>query len=243
MSIFARIEELVSSAEGYHTFRGYLVGPDDPRPSFPSSALLDDTTKARIHARFAERFSRFDSRATLSIWMKWHLNTILPPLLLADIMLHWQLPLGFPDVRFIRADDARTAAMKCTDEGAPSPADDPFRRFAPLVFDHLEPLVALLHARSGLTRRVLWSNIGNTFEAMLRRIEQTSGPSPRLASADELLKAPRWADGRANPLQGAVHYSGDPPLRLRKVCCLQYRLPDRRYCAACPVEREDTHAA
>lgn len=235
-NVFAEIEELAKG--DYAPFGGRLVGPDDRRPAVGAALLLDVDMQRAIHERFARRFPRFDRRATLSIWMKWHLNAVLPPMLMADVLLAWRLPLALEDVAFIIADDARTAAMRCRHEGRASTTADPFERFGELIFNHFTPLVTLLAARTGLTRRVLWSNIGNTFEAMLRRIESVSGQSERLASADRLLAEPRWPDGRLNPLHGAVHYIGcdRPADRRRKVCCLQYRLPDRRFCTACPID-------
>lgn len=235
-NVFAKIEGLAKG--DYAPFGGRLVGPDDGRPAIDANALLDADMQRAIHERFAQRFPRFDPRATLSIWVKWHLNAVLPPLLMADVLLGWRLPLALDDVTFVIADDARTAAMRCQREGVVSTTDDPFERFDELIFGHLAPLVTLFAARTGLTRRVLWSNIGNTFEAMLRRIENVSGRSERLVSADRLLTEPRWPDGRINPIHGAVHYIGEdrPADRRRKVCCLQYRLPDRRFCTACPID-------
>lgn len=233
---FAAIEALAKG--DYAPVAGGLVGPDDPRSAVLAAGLLDRDMQRAIHDRFARRFARFDRRATLSIWMKWHLNAVLPPLLLADVLLARRLPVALDRVTFIIADDARTAAMKCPHGGVVCDDIDPFARFEELVFGHFAPLVALLAARSGLTRRVLWSNVGNTFEAMLRRIEKVSGRSERLVTADRLLSTPRWPDGRPNPIYGAVHYAADDGCRerLRKVCCLQYRLPDRRFCKACPID-------
>jgi ferric iron reductase protein FhuF len=164
---------------------------------------------------------------------------VLPPLLLADVLLAWRLPLALGEVRFVIGDDVRTVALKCGGGGCPCVTADPFARFEQLVFGHFTPFVALLAARTGLTKRVLWSNVGNTFEAMLRRIEEVSGGSKRLVAADHLLAAPCWPDGRLNPIFRAVHYIDEERShehRRRKVCCLQYRLPDRRFCKACPIE-------
>jgi ferric iron reductase protein FhuF len=233
---FAEIEALATG--DYAPFAGHLVGPGDCRPAVSAGELLNADIQQAIHRRFSERFTRFDRRATLSIWVKWHLNAVLPPLLMADVLLARRLPVALDDATFIIADDARTAAMKCRHGGVACDDPDPFIRFDDLIFRHFAPLVALMTARTGLTQRVLWSNIGNTFEAMLRRIEKVSGCSERLATADQMLATPRWPDGRPNPLYGAVHYvEGDGCReRRRKVCCLQYRLPDRRFCSACPIE-------
>ena len=87
-------------------------------------------------------------------------------------------------------------------------------------------------------RRVLWSNVGNTFEAMLAKVEAVSGRMDRLEDARWLMDQPLWNDGRPNPIYAAVHYveRAGESIRLRRVCCLQYLLPDRRFCKACPVE-------
>lgn len=91
--------------------------------------------------------------------------------------------------------------------------------------------------RAGLSPRVLWANVGNTFEAMLRRIEGVSGPSLRLKEARRLLDERDWG-GVPNPLFGVVRYATEykTPIRFRRVCCLQYRLPDRCFCKACRVD-------
>jgi ferric iron reductase protein FhuF len=103
-----------------------------------------------------------------------------------------------------------------------------------MVFDHFAPLIAMWCSRTEVTARVFWSNVGNTFEAMLRRIETVSGPSERLSEAQRLLATPDWL-GERNPLFDAVRYLSDGARR-RRVCCLQYLLPDRRFCKACPIE-------
>jgi ferric iron reductase protein FhuF len=222
----------------YASFAGCLAGPDDARPAVPASALLDASMKAAIGARFARRFQDFEPRAALSIWIKWYINVILPPALLCDLFLRLRLQLALAQTGFIIGDDARVAAVKI----GRSPDDvadaDPFDRFGHLIFDHFEPLIELWSERSEITRRVLWSNVGNTFEAMLGKVEAVSGRTERLDGARWLMSQRLWKDGRPNPLHDAVHYvrRGDASIRLRRVCCLQYLLPDRRFCQACPVE-------
>jgi siderophore-iron reductase FhuF len=119
-------------------------------------------------------------------------------------------------------------------------ASDAFGRFGHIVFDHFDALIEFWSARSDVTRRVLWSNVGNTFEAMLAKVESVSGRSDRLDQARWLLDQPFWKNGRPNPLHRPIYYAkqGDEIVRRRRVCCLQYLLPDRRFCKACPVGGE-----
>jgi ferric iron reductase protein FhuF len=197
-----------------------------------------------IGARFKARFDAFEPRAALSIWTKWYVNVFLPPILLADVLLGRKLPVALDHIQFIIGDDARVAAFKIRGEAEDTSCADHFDRFEAVVFDHFKPLIEMWSARSDVTCRVLWSNVGNTFEAMLRKVESVSGGSERLEQAQRLLCEPVWRDGRSNPLCGAVYYVAETDVleRRRRVCCLQYLLPDRRFCSACPVEdaRSDT---
>jgi ferric iron reductase protein FhuF len=222
----------------YASFAGHLAKADDPRPSMPAEALLNASMKAAIRARFAKRFQDFEPRAALSIWIKWYINVIIPPTLLCDLFLRLQLPLSLAHTTFIIGDDARVAAVKICGSPVNVDAVDAFDRFGHLIFDHFEPLIESWSARCDVTRRVLWSNVGNTFEAMLAKVETVSGRTDRLDDARGLMNQRLWKDGRSNPVHGAVHYvkRGDANIRVRRVCCLQYLLPDRRFCRACPVE-------
>jgi ferric iron reductase protein FhuF len=227
--------------DGYASFAKRLVGPQDPRVTIAAEELLGAAMRESIHARFARRFEAFDARAVHSIWMKWYLNAFIPPVLLADILLGQSVAVALPSTRFILSDDGRVEAVKIA--GARnSEREGPFRRFRPLIFEHFAPLIEMWCERTGVTSRVYWSNVGNTFEATLRRINEVSGPSPRLAEAQRLLNEPDFP-GKPNPLFAAVHYAAenDAVVRLRRVCCLQYLLPDRRFCKACPIEEAREH--
>jgi ferric iron reductase protein FhuF len=230
------IDRLTFSA--YASFAGHLVGVDDPRAAVGADFLLNEAMRGAINARFAKRFASFDIRAAFSIWTKWYLNVFLPPVLLADVLLTRTLPIGLNRLAFILNDDTRVTAVKIDGPDADSNGEGAFQRFAPLIFDHLEPLIEMWAQRSGVTRRVLWSNAGNTFEAMLSKIESVSGSSQRSRQARHLLNEPFWQNGRPNPLFGAVRYvpDGDTFVRRRRICCIQYMLPDRKFCAACPIE-------
>jgi ferric iron reductase protein FhuF len=222
----------------YASFAGHLVGANDPRPSVGADALLDASMKAVIKARFEKRFQDFDPRAALSIWVKWYVNSVLPPALLCDLFLHLRVPLAWAHTAFIIGDDARVAAVKIYGLPEDVSASDAFSRFGHIVFDHFDALIEVWSARSDVTRRVLWSNVGNTFEAMLAKVESVSGRSDRLDQARWLLDQPFWKNGRPNPLHRPIYYvkQGEEIVRRRRVCCLQYLLPDRRFCKACPVE-------
>ena len=238
--VCAAINEL-AVADGYQSFGGRLVIGRDPRATVPAGALLDAAMREAVQARFARRFEVFDRRAVHSIWMKWYLNAFIPPVLLADVVLGQTIAVELPALAFVISEDSRVEAVRISDV-SDSAGEDPFRRFRALVFHHFAPLIEMWCVRTDVTARVFWSNVGNTFEAMLRRIETVSGPSPRLAEAQRLLDEADFL-GEPNPLFRAVHYVSEngADVRLRRICCLQYLLPDRRFCKACPVEEAREH--
>jgi ferric iron reductase protein FhuF len=235
-NILREIDRLTTGE--YECFAGRLVGFDDPRPSIAAESLLDQAMRDAIYARFAVRFESFDARAVLSIWTKWYLNAFLPPVLLADLLLTRGLSVPLDRVEFIVGEDSRVSAIKMDGAGQDTMDASAFDRFEHLIFDHFDPLIEMWSERSEITRRVLWSNVGNTFEAMLCRVEAVSGASLRLEGARHLLNQSVWPGGRSNPLHAAVHYvaDGDAFVRRRRICCLQYLLPDRRFCNACPID-------
>jgi ferric iron reductase protein FhuF len=220
ISVVQTIDEV--TVGDYDCFAGRLAGSDGPRPSVSVDKSLDDGMRATIEERFARQFDDFDRRAVHSIWMKWYLNAFLPPLLLTDLFRMQSLPVALHRVSFILGEDARIVAVKIDEAGDDTRNADPFARFESLVFDNFEPLIEIWSSRTDITRRVYWSNVGNTFEAILRRVELVSGSSPRMEQAQRLLNESQWPDGRANPLFDAVHYIGenDRLERRRRVCCL-----------------------
>jgi hypothetical protein len=108
----------------YASFARCLARPDDPRSSVLAAALLDDSMKAAISARFGRRFQDFEPRGALSIWIKWYIN-ILPPTLLCDLFLQLRLPLSLAHTEFIIGDDARVAAAKIRGSVEHAAAVDP----------------------------------------------------------------------------------------------------------------------
>jgi ferric iron reductase protein FhuF len=232
--IVRRLDAL--TIDKFARFSGCIAGRDDDRPTVSADALLDSSMRQSITDRFKGRFAFFDERAVHSIWMRWYLHVLIPPFLLADIMLDWTLPIALENVRFIVGTDARIEAVKVLSAGENTGGVEPFLRFRELIYGHLAPLIELFAERTSVTRRVYWSNVGDEFEAMLRGIEQIVGPLPRLLEAQHILEKRTWLGNRANPLfNGVIYKSGIPNPRVRRICCLQYLLPDRRFCSACPV--------
>jgi ferric iron reductase protein FhuF len=80
---------------------------------------------------------------------------------------------------------------------------------------------------------VLWSNVGNVFEAFLRKLEAIDAGRSDLAHARWRLASPRSTAGTATrcfepvrPLDGR---------RIRRVCCMRHLVPSEVVCGVCPL--------
>jgi hypothetical protein len=163
VGVIARLNQL--SVGAYECFSGLLVGPEDARAAVGAGELLDDPMKRAISAHFNKSFSQFDERAGHSIWMKWYLNVLIPPVLLADVLLEESLSLGLDELRFIARTDGKIEAAKLLSEAVTTRGQDPFARFEQLVFGHFAPLIDMFSERTN----VPLAFIGATWATRSRR--------------------------------------------------------------------------
>jgi ferric iron reductase protein FhuF len=214
-------------------FTAGLAGPADPRAGTRADALLDGAMLADIVARFEARFGATDRRAIVSMWASIYFAAALPPLLAANILLGVEPQLGLDHVAFIVARNFRIDALRIG-QGVRRLADaEADTRFDRLILGHLAPFIDLVAERGGVTRRLLWSNAGNVFEAFCRRLEGVATQGAALDHARDLLARPILVGGERNPLFEPVRYVADR--RVRRLCCLRYLIPQRTVCGVCPL--------
>jgi len=224
-------------------FADQLVLADDPRPAVPGTDLLDPAVLGPILERFAERYDQPEPRAVASLWAKWHFWTLLAPVAASSLLLERGLPTGLDEVGVILAPDGQTTGFKLPHDGGRIAPADGFERFGPLLDGHIEPLIRAVSAQSGVTARVLWSNLGNQFEHLLNEIEASGlARGPGLAQARALLASRDWPGRRANPLFEPVRYveRDGGRARLRRICCICYLMPSHGYCSNCPLAKART---
>ncbi len=218
-------------------FNAGLAGPADPRGGIGADALLDAAMLADIVARFEAKFGAADRRAILSMWSLIYFSTALPPLLAANILLGVEPALGLDRVTFIIAPNFRIDALRIGAEVRRLDDAPAGFRFDRLIGDHLVPFIDLVADRVGVTRRVLWSNAGNVFEAFCALLERAAGSRAGLDDARDLLARPSLACGARNPLFAPVRYVADR--RVRRVCCLKYLIPEQKLCGVCPLPADN----
>ena len=221
-----------------------LVLTSGGRPVVRLARLLDDDPSelARCIASFGRDTPGGDPRALASEWSKRYFVRLLPPVLAATLLLDYRLPLRAAGIDVVLDADGAPFAFALPGAGSCTtpPSGGALARLAPLIDEHLAPVIAALSAYSRLSPRVFWSNAGNYVEAVVRVLATEGAGSaqarePRSAAdalevekhrgaADALTvaKHPGAAfvldvvnqtyrpDGRANPFFNTVRYRDRP---------------------------------
>jgi ferric iron reductase protein FhuF len=215
----------------------FALASESP-PSSPGSDLVDVERLAELLSRFgSRRYPGGDRRAIASLWAKQHFATLLPPFLAIALIAGHEVDVHIDAIGCTFSDDGVTESIHLRDAGKPAAPADALQRFLPLMDGHLVPVITALAAASGVSRKVLWSNAGNMFDFIVRRIEGAIGTRPPVADALALMAARRLPDGKPNPLFDPVRYpdDGEGPKRLRRVCCIRYLISELGFCSTCPL--------
>lgn len=208
------------------------AGPGGPGAR-PVASLCDRAAFDAVMDRFAAPYGLADRRALVSLWTQYYLPALIIPALTAFVCLGRPLPLAFErvgveldaggcPVRFLLPDGVDCDRQPC---------------LSGLIEGHLHPFVAMCHRHCGLSRRVLWGNVGVIVDHALRELGAGGAPVPwALAEAGAYLG---WHTGRPSgrsPLAHTFRAAGPHDERRRRVCCIRYRLPGVAPCGTlCPV--------
>ncbi|WP_386082553.1 siderophore-iron reductase FhuF [Vreelandella sp. F11] len=183
-----------------------------------------------------------DFLAAASIWSKFHFSSVSIPTLVANLLLGYGLPVGGDELRLAFGDHGQTARIWLPHGGVPLASKTLQARFSSLFDDHCAPLIEALAVVSGLSAKVFWSNLGHYVEF----VGKTCSRHPEFSGAGEplldYLATKTLPDGRRNPLYQPVRYlelGGETPARVRRLCCIKYRLPGEPLCGGCPLKPEN----
>lgn len=219
----------------------YLQLTSDAEPALAGAQLFQPEYFSELVSSFAARRGTDDLLALTSIWSKWYFASFLAPTLAANLLLQRELPVALSDIGVALSAEGKPLGLHLPHDGRILPPCSPFERFSTLIERHLEPVIEVLANVSGASPRLFWSNAGNIFEFVTTRIElHPLARADCTAPARAVLSSRLRPDGRRNPLFAPVHYKdvgADEPQRLRRICCIRYRLPDVGYCSSCPLDR------
>jgi iron complex transport system ATP-binding protein len=97
-------------------------------------------------------------------------------------------------------------------------------RLAELIDDHLVPMVAALHAKTGVAENLLWGNAASALVGTLTVLRINDVPTGTATTmVRELLET--------GPLRGTGTFDGST--FRRRSCCLYYRVPGGGLCGDC----------
>ena len=97
---------------------------------------------------------------------------------------------------------------------------------------HLVPLIAALHARHGISARLLWGNAGSALAGTVRQLDHWARRHGRtdLATRARTLSAALFT-------HPDLARTLDPVTHRRRSCCLYYRVPGGGLCGDCCFDR------
>ena len=177
-----------------------------------------------------------EGRAVATQWSKHYFSRIMTPILAAAILVDWRLPLHLETTALNTDADGEIAGLRVSSFGEAVAPSTGIERFSFLTAVHLPGVVDAISEASGLSRHVLWSNAGNLFDGVARRLEAVApNGSPGIRDALALMETSHLDDGTRNPLFRPVLYLDDArTLRKRRVCCARYLIPSLGLCRTCP---------
>lgn len=210
-----------------------------------NAALLDG---ALIHHAASLNGAR-ERKAVASDWMLRYLTALLPPVVALSSLLKYRVSASWCDMTLTLSEAGSPVAFAIERIGTSAPQADAATRYEPLVWLHLEPLIAHLTRHTQVPGKILRGNVRRSLLGIFEQALPLVQASPALSAAliedrRQLLESPVWPDGRRNPLflrhrQVPVSHGGDTQLlTLHASCCLAYRLPGTGHCGACPLAPE-----
>lgn len=226
-------------------FAGTLSIVDRTTVSFACAALLEPDTICNLIERLALRFPDARHCDLASLWARTYSARLIASVVFPTVLLDRRLPIHIDETRLVIDETSGyPASFQLPNAGTTFETIDPFERFRPLIRGHIEPLIDAIAAHGKAPTKILWGDTAIAFDNLIRRARIAAIERGRVLDYDPitLIEASHWPDGWKNPL----HQPFFPPeccdgRRVRKTCCLYYRLkPGNRFCGACPITEKQT---
>ncbi|NYT68865.1 siderophore-iron reductase FhuF [Pusillimonas noertemannii] len=219
---------------------GLVVGNADGNAVRCDHLILPNAIANRLQ-RLTLALPDASRQSLVVLWVRLHVARLLAAVMVPALILDRWIPVGLDQCRAIfSVETGYPQAIQVMDTAAEFTTDDPFERFASLVWQHLAPFIAALALHGRTSPKLLWSNAGFELYSLVRRTvqEAESLDLPVHCDAQALFRQRLWPDGRRNPLFEPWHPepAADGGPRRRKACCLYYKLkPDNKLCGNCPI--------
>lgn len=197
--------------------------------------FLERSTLQRVLERYCrETYPGDDEPSAISLWSQWYFGILLPPLLLLSESGRCRVPAKPEALRMTWAKACCPASFMLTVERAAlvAPEDSVWDRYAPIVEDHIAPLISALVDLSRLSPKVFWMNAAVVIDYMAGAIATERQTDLRILTTERTTLS-----GSRNPLYSPYSQrqkTGES--RCRRVCCLRYKLSSVERCPNCPVK-------
>lgn len=198
-------------------------------PQALSGALLADPEAVAAMVRgYGASLGATDLPALASWWARRYCVAIVPPVLVAAVVLECTLPVALAEIEVSLGRDSRVDRIHIPAR-RPSVGADFGASLDALAQTNLAPVFAALGSLR-VSPRVLWSHAAEFVQYVgdALRTHPAVDPARRAALTAWLRTNPRFPPAYHHPAAA----SGK---RVRRVCCLNYRLPGEPYCGVCPL--------
>ncbi len=235
----------------------------------PAAALLERPTLSAAVERARQVYQAPDLRVAASLWNKHYNAALLPGVLSAMTLLGVSVNAAIANTSIVLRDGLPIALwvhdlsdlavyrhrlphpICCFNREHQSVLDLQRAVLARLVHGHLALVIDRLHGLARVPREILWGNAGNLCADLYERIAACNGVGEAAAEDRRaLLDLPTSVVlGDPNPLYRSVRYEQPEESgligasRVRRTCCLRYRLPDSDPCYVCPLLTSTERAA
>lgn len=210
-----------------------LPAPPEARPG---ARLAEIEGIAELVRGYGVALGATDLPALASWWTRRYCLAIVPPVLVAAVVLERALPVALGDIDVSLARDCRAERIHIGD--ARTVVGHDFVVAMDLLVRHnLAPIFQAM-APLRASPRVLWSHAAEFVQTVGQALcgHPAVDPARRDALAHWLANAGALGPAYRHLPPIAVADGGDGHARrVRRVCCLNYRLPDEDYCGVCPL--------
>ncbi|MBY4899195.1 siderophore-iron reductase FhuF [Cupriavidus sp. AU9028] len=219
-----------------------------PALDMQQSGLDRQWASACLH-RFGQARACSDAPALAAAWFRDYTLALLPSALVAAARHRHSLPFDAAQLRWQGDEDGRLLRIVLPHDGAG--AGEGLRAamrprlpalLSPLLGMHLPIVAAALADAARVAPRLLWCTAGVAADGVARHL--AAHPALGEAARAEIwawMREPRSADGLRNPFHGAFRPGAEPGVPgvapVRRICCLNYRLPAGGLCGTCPRNR------
>jgi ferric iron reductase protein FhuF len=193
-------------------------------------------------AKFAHGWTHPEPRAVATQFSKYWFRAVIPPVLVCAAADRAAATVAPGHLRLDTDASGIPHLLAADDPAIGQAAADGDAVLEGLFAQHLDPVVALLAACSGLAPRVFWSNAGNVvawYLDNLRTQPATAAGAARLSACwSDAERHPRFAG--TNPLHmpyATPDVADAPATRRRRICCARYLSDDCGLCETCPLSR------